>query len=101
MRRTSKPSIGPVQFEKESLLAVRSMDNGLVMHFMYFANEVRDFGQIPKTEGAKVPQREIDLSKDLIEKLLAEELEPEKHHDEYRERFLVKITKRLSVDAPC
>jgi hypothetical protein len=31
------------------------------MHFMYFANEVHDFDQIPKAQGAKVPQREIDL----------------------------------------
>ena len=30
--------------EKESLVAVRSMNDGLVMHFMYFPNEVRDFG---------------------------------------------------------
>jgi len=31
------------------------------MHFMYFANEVHDFDQIPKAQGEKVPQREIDL----------------------------------------
>jgi non-homologous end joining protein Ku len=52
------------------------MENGLVLHFMYFANEVRDFGQIPKAGGEKVPKREIDLGKDLIEKLSAEEFEP-------------------------
>ena len=47
--------------EKESLVAARSVRNRLVVHFMYFANEVRDFDQIPKAEGDKVPKREIDL----------------------------------------
>jgi DNA end-binding protein Ku len=80
--------------EKESLVAVRWMENGLVLHFMYFANEVRDFGQIPKAGGEKVPKREIDLGKDLIEKLSAEEFEPEKYHDDYRERFLALVEQK-------
>ena len=46
--------------EKESLVAARSVRNRLVVHFMYFANEVRDFDQIPKAEGEKVPKREIE-----------------------------------------
>jgi len=64
------------------------------MHFMYFANEVRDFGQIPKAEGAKVPKREIALSRDLIEKLSSKNFEPEKYHDEYRERFLAMVEQK-------
>ena len=64
------------------------------MHFMYFANEVRDFGQIPKSEGAKVPKREIDLARDLIDKMSAAEFEPEKYHDEYRERFLAMVEQK-------
>ena len=55
---------------------------------MYLADEVRDFGQIPKGEGGRVPKREIDLARDLIDKMSAGEFETEKYHDEYRERFL-------------
>ena len=47
------------------------------MHFMYFPNEVHDFDQISKVEGEKVPQREIDLGKNLIDKMSAVEFEPE------------------------
>src|SRR6476619_6289932 len=57
------------------------------MHFMYFANEVHDFDQIPKAQGEKVPQREIDLGRDLIDKMSAEEFQLEK----YRERFLAMV----------
>jgi len=43
------------------------------MHFTYFKDEVRDFEQIPKGEGEKVPKREIDLGSDLMDKMSAEE----------------------------
>jgi len=65
-----------------------------MMHFRYFANELRDFDQISKVEGEKVPQREIDLGKNLIDKMSAVEFEPEKYHDEYRERFLAMIDRK-------
>lgn len=95
LEKTGRVAIAQTVFrEKESLVAVRSVNNGLVMHFMYFADEVRDFGQIPKAEGAKLPKREIDLSRDLIEKLSADEFEPEKYHDEYRERFLAMVEQK-------
>jgi len=95
LEKTGRVAIAQTVFhEKESLVAVRSMDNGLVLHFMFFANEVRDFGQVPKGEGAKVPKRESDLGKDLIDKLSVEEFEPEKYHDEYRERFLAVVEQK-------
>ena len=34
-----------------------------MMHFMYVANEVRDFDRIPKVEGEKVPKHEIELAR--------------------------------------
>ena len=63
LKKTGRVAVAQTVFhEKESLVAVRSHQNGLVMHFMYFADEVREFGQIPKGADAKVPKREIDLS---------------------------------------
>jgi DNA end-binding protein Ku len=65
------------------------------MHFLYFANEVRNFDQIRKAEGEKVPKREIDLGRDLIEKLSADEFDPAKYYDQYRERFLAMIDQKV------
>ena len=96
LEKTGRVAIAQTVFrEKESLVAVRSMNNGLVMHFMYFANEVRDFEQIPKAEDAKVPKGEIDLGRDLIDKLSSAEFNPEQYHDEYRERFLAMIDQKV------
>ena len=106
LEKTGRVAIAQTVFhEKESLVAVRSVNNGLVMHFMYFANEVRDFGQIPKAEDAKVPKREIDLGRDLIDKMSAGEFKPEKYQDEYRERFLAMVEqktkgKEITVQPP-
>src|SRR4026208_1839483 len=95
LEKTGRGALAQTVFhEKESLVAVRSVNKGLVMHFMYFANEVRDFGQIPKAEGAKVPKREIDLGKDLIDNLFADEFQPDKYEDEYRERFLALVEQK-------
>jgi DNA end-binding protein Ku len=65
------------------------------MHFMYFANEVRDFGQIPRAEGEKVPERETDLAENLIDKMSSAEFELEKYRDEYRERVLTMIDQKV------
>ena len=95
LEKTGRVAIAQTVFhEKESIVVVRSMNNGLVMHFLYFANEVRDFEQIPKGNG-KVPKREIDLAKDLIDKMSSQEFEPEKYQDEYRERFLAMVDQKV------
>lgn len=96
LEKTGRVALAQTVFhEKESLVAVRSVQNGLVMHFTYFKDEVRDFEQISKGEGEKVPKREIDLASDLMDKMSAEEFEPEKYHDEYRERFLAMVDQKV------
>ena len=42
-----------------------------------------------------MPKREIDLAGDLMDKMSSEEFEPEKYHDEYRERFLAMIDHKV------
>lgn len=42
---------------KEQLVLIRPYKNGLVLHTMYYADEVRDFQQVPKCEKVKVSER--------------------------------------------
>ncbi|MGN6731919.1 MAG: Ku protein [Candidatus Binatia bacterium] len=87
LEKTGRVAVAQTVFhEKESLVVVRSMNNGLVMHFLYFTNEVRDLCQIPKAEGERVPKREVGFAEDLVDKMSAKDFEPEKYRDEYRER---------------
>jgi DNA end-binding protein Ku len=79
---------------KENLVIVRPAQKGLMMHTMYFANEVRNFDEIPKGESAKITGAETSLAIRLIDELSNDEFEPEKYHDEYSERVLKLVNEK-------
>lgn len=79
---------------KENLVIVRSAQNGLMMHTMYFADEVRSFDEIPKGESAKISSAETSLAVRLIEELSNDEFEPDKYEDEYAQRVLNLVNKK-------
>jgi DNA end-binding protein Ku len=79
---------------KENLVIVRAAQKGLMMHTMYFANEVRSFDEIPKGESAKITGAETSLAIRLIDELSNDEFEPEKYHDEYSERVLKLVNEK-------
>jgi len=81
---------------KENLVIIRPMQNGLVLHTMYFANEVRDFVDISKAEGAKISPAETNLAIRLIDELSNEKFEPEKYHDEYSKRVLDLVNEKAA-----
>jgi DNA end-binding protein Ku len=73
---------------KENLVIIRPAQKGLVLHTMYFANEVRNFGEIGKGESAKISGAETKLATRLIDELSNDVFEPEKYEDEYSQRVL-------------
>jgi DNA end-binding protein Ku len=46
---------------KENLVLIRAAQGGLMLHTMYFADEVRGFGEVDKGQSAKIKDSEIDL----------------------------------------
>lgn len=90
---------------KENLVLVRSAQNGLMLHTMYFADEVRNFDDIAKGESAKISGAETNLALRLIEELSTDEFNPEQYEDEYRQRVLDLVSskaegKEITVAAP-
>ena len=73
---------------KETLVLIRAAQGGLMLHTMYFADEVRDFGEIDKGASAKVREGELELAVKLLGELANEAFEPERYTDEYRQRVL-------------
>jgi DNA end-binding protein Ku len=73
---------------KESLVLIRPAQHGLMLHTMYFADEVREFGEIDKGESAALKEGELGLALRLIEDLSHEEFKPDEYHDDYRQRVL-------------
>jgi DNA end-binding protein Ku len=73
---------------RENLVLVRSAQSGLMLHTMYFADEVRNFDEISKGESAKISGAETNLALRLIDELSSEQFNPEQYEDEYRQRVL-------------
>jgi DNA end-binding protein Ku len=82
---------------KEHLVLIRACQNGLIMHTAYYANEVRDFGKIPKGESVRPGKQELDLAEGLIEQLSRDEFRPEEFKDEYRLRVLSVLEKKAQT----
>jgi DNA end-binding protein Ku len=71
---------------KENVAAVRAHEGALVLHTLYFADEVRDAKEIGATTG-EVRDAELRLAKRLVEELRVDDFDPSKHADLYRERL--------------
>ena len=69
---------------REHVAVVRAGDRGILMHTMFYANEVRR-EQESKADPAMVADKELGLAVKLIEALAAK-FEPEKFKDKYREQ---------------
>ena len=75
---------------REHLVVVRPYEDGLVLHTMYYADEVRDFSAIEGEEGP-VREKEMKLAEMLIAELTEKKFNPLQFKDEYRERLLDRI----------
>jgi len=79
---------------KESLVLIRPAQGGLMLHTMYFADEVRNFDEVDKGQSAKIKDGELDLALQLINGLASDTFSPERYTDEYRTRVLEMINKK-------
>ena len=87
MAKTGRVALAQTVFHnKESVVLIRSVKRGLVLHFLFFKNEIRDFDAIAKGDGVKLPGEQLELGMSLIEKMSSADFEPERYADEYRAR---------------
>jgi len=70
---------------REHVVIVRPGDHGMVLHTMYFSDEVRRTEEF-RTDISQVKEKELTLAKTLVESLAAE-FEPQKYHDSYRDNL--------------
>ncbi len=81
---------------KESLVLIRAAQDGLMLHTMYFADEVRSFAEINRGEDAKFRDAEMELALKLIDGLTTEAFTPDEFTDEYRQRVLAMIDAKIA-----
>ena len=78
---------------KEHLVVIRPFEKGLILHTMFYADEVRDFSSID-LEDTAVRDKEVQLAEMLINELTEDKFNPMAFKDEYRERLLERIREK-------
>jgi DNA end-binding protein Ku len=105
LKKQEKVALGRWIFaNREHLVVLRTYEDGLILHTMFYADEVRDFGAI-ETDSGHVTEKETKLAEMLIDELTEKKFNPAQYKDEYRERLLERIRaksrgKTITVEEP-
>ena len=81
---------------KQQLVLLRQARGGLILHALYYADEVRGFEEIDRGESLTLKAGELDLAVQLIEQLASASFEPQKYDDEYRKQVLELIERKVA-----
>src|SRR5512147_369028 len=81
---------------RQQLVLLREAQGGLMMHALFYADEVRDFSEVERGDEVTVKPGELQLAVQLIEQLASSEFDPKKYKDEYREQAMALIEKKVA-----
>ena len=76
--------------QREYTVVVRPQKDGLLLHTMFYPEEVREVPEFRRDESVTVKPQEIALAEKLVEGLAAD-FEPSKYHDEYQGKLMQMI----------
>jgi DNA end-binding protein Ku len=84
---TQSVAIGKLlMHQRDYTVFLRSYDHGLLLHTMYFANEIRRLPQYGVFESVSLKPQEVKLTEQLIASLM-QSFKPEQYHDEFQDRL--------------
>ena len=85
LHETGKIAIGKVVLrEKEQLVALRAYQRGLVMHQLWYLDEIRPMDEIGGLESLqKIDAKELSLGKALVDNLTSDKFDPGQYSDTY------------------
>ena len=96
MRRAGQVAVGRfANHGRQQLVLIRPMQEGLVLHALHYADEVRDFSDIDLGEPAEPKQGELDLAEQLIDQLADASFDPSRYEDENRQAVLAAIERKV------
>jgi len=97
MQETGRVALGRyIARGKSHLVVVRPYQNGLMMHQVFYSNEVRQFGDIDLGDDVSFKPAETDMARQLIEQLSVERFDPDKFRDEFRARVLEAVEAKVA-----
>lgn len=97
MRETKRVAVGRWAAKgKEQLVILRPYKDGMLLHQMFYANEVRSFEEVDTGAVVEYSELERELAKKLIAELSVEAFDPEKYHDEYADRVKAAVDQKVA-----
>jgi len=86
--------------QREQIVMIRPYDQGLVLHTLYYPEEVREIAEYGESKGdMKLQKAEVDLSEQFMKQLTAK-FEPEQFKDEYQSRVEALVESKEAGLAP-
>jgi len=97
MDRTHKIAVGRYWTRgKEQLVLLRPYKKGLMLHYAYYANEVRSFDEVDTGATNTFKPIEAELADKLIAQLTIPAFEPDQYRDEYVERIKAAVEQKVA-----
>jgi len=80
---------------KSYIVLVRPFENGLCMHQLRYADEVKPWSEVPLPELPELKPAELGLAKQIIQQIAHETFAPEKYKDDVQVRMRELIAKKV------
>ncbi len=87
MKKSGYSAIAKIAMhQREFTVVIRPHADGLLLHTMFYPEEVREVPEFRRDTSVTVKPQEVDLAERLVEGL-ATDFDPSKYHDEYQGRL--------------
>jgi len=97
MRDTGKVAVGRFWTRgKEQLVLVRPYRSGLLLHYVYYANEVRAWEEIDTGATNTFKPVESELAQKLVEQLTTDGFHPDRYRDEFTDRVRAVVEQKVA-----
>jgi len=80
---------------KQYIVCLRPFQDGLIIHQLRYAQEVKPWSEIPLGDLPDIKPAEIGLAKQIIQQIAHETFDPGKYKDEVSERMMELINKKV------
>ncbi len=80
---------------KQYIVALRPFQNGLIIHQLRYAQEVKPWSEVPIPDLPEIKAAELGLAKQIIQQIAHETFDPHKYKDEVQKRMMELIQKKV------
>lgn len=81
---------------KVQLVLIRPYKKGLILHYAFYSNEVRDFEGIAPAGDGEFKDIEMDMARRYVDSLTSESFRPDKYKDEYEGRVRAAVDQKIA-----